>query len=112
MYCLNIRPELVRNGAKFLAQKPLYTEHIAFDNTWGVTDDDTVLDKNLGDSENADDHINTTCDVTEEKQQETKNTKADTLPYADESELGQDIINQTEKLPNITGVVGWCDGAG
>lgn len=59
MYCLNICLQLVRNGAKLLAQKPLYKEHITFDSSWDVTDD-TELDKNLSDSENTDDQKNST----------------------------------------------------
>ncbi|XP_062579577.1 uncharacterized protein LOC134241554 [Saccostrea cucullata] len=35
VYCLNIRPEAVREAAKFLATAPLYKEHgISFDESW------------------------------------------------------------------------------
>jgi hypothetical protein len=44
VYCLNIRPQMVRQAAHFLSKTPLYKEHVTFNNQWDVTNNDTGND--------------------------------------------------------------------
>lgn len=38
VYSLNIRPEMLRQAAKFLAQSPLYKNHISVNENWNLTE--------------------------------------------------------------------------
>lgn len=38
VYCLNIRPQLVKSSAKYLSRSSLYKEHVTFDEQWNIDD--------------------------------------------------------------------------
>lgn len=51
VYCLNIRPELVRKAARHLAKSPLHKEHhISINSEW---DDETCVDIDTEDTGNS-----------------------------------------------------------
>ena len=54
VYCLNIRPELVRNAAKFLSENTLYKEYIAFNDILDNIDESELSEKPPNNLENND----------------------------------------------------------
>lgn len=54
VYCLNIRPELVGNTAKYLSEQALYKEHILFNDIWDIVHEPELSENLPRDLENDD----------------------------------------------------------